>query len=195
MAASEGWTTVYTEPVEMSAPSGIPEDRATARAQPTLTTLVHQHAALLFRVAFSIVRRPAEAEDIVQEVFLRALQHPLADLRDPRLWLLRLTWNRAIDHRRRRRPEQIDDALSDALIARTPPADQLLSQQQQLTATLREINRLPQKERAILLLSAIDELTTAELAHVLHRSESATRSLLHRARTRLRDRLNQGGAR
>ncbi len=184
MAASEGWSGVYFD------------DRTAARTTTDLASLVELYASLLFRVAFSIVRSRAEAEDIVQEVFLRIVEHPdhLKEIADVRLWLVRVTWNRAIDHCRRRRPEQIDDALADELIARPPPADELFREQQQMTAVLREMERLPAKERAVLLLSAVDELSTKEVALVLGRSESATRSLLFRARARLRERLDKGGA-
>ena len=189
MAASEGWSTVSID--DRSEPL-----QSEARAQPDVTSLVHHFAALLFRVAFSVVRSRTEAEDVVQDVFLRVVEHShrLHEIQDMRIWLVRLTWNRAIDHRRRRRPDQIDDALADELIARTLPADDLLRERQQLTTVLQEIERLPAKERAVLLLSAIDDLNTAEIALVLGRSDSATRSLLFRARTRLRERLDKGGS-
>ena len=58
-----------------------------------------------------------------------------------------------------------------------------------MAAVLRELERLPKGERHVLLLAAIEELGTAEMAEVLGRSESAVRALLFRARTRLRDRL------
>jgi RNA polymerase sigma-70 factor, ECF subfamily len=60
---------------------------------------------------------------------------------------------------------------------------------------LREMDRLPKGERHVLLLSAIEELGTAEMAEVLGRSESAVRALLFRARARLRERLEEGGKR
>jgi RNA polymerase sigma-70 factor (ECF subfamily) len=54
------------------------------------------------------------------------------------------------------------------------------------------LERLPKGERHVLLLSAIKELGTAEMAEVLGRSESAVRALLFRARARLRERLEEG---
>jgi RNA polymerase sigma-70 factor (ECF subfamily) len=60
---------------------------------------------------------------------------------------------------------------------------------------LRELERLPKAERHVLLLSAVEELETAEMAEVLGRSESAVRALLSRARARLRDRLGEGEGR
>jgi RNA polymerase sigma-70 factor (ECF subfamily) len=73
-------------------------------------------------------------------------------------------------------------------------ADTAMEEAQRLRSVLHEIERLPKAERHVLLLSAIEELGTAEIAGVLRRSESAVRALLSRARGRLRERL-QGEAR
>jgi RNA polymerase sigma-70 factor (ECF subfamily) len=64
-----------------------------------------------------------------------------------------------------------------------------------LRSVLRELERLPKAERNVVLLSVVEELGTAEMAEVLGRSESAVRALLFRARTRLRDRLEEGEGR
>jgi len=56
------------------------------------------------------------------------------------------------------------------------------------------VEGLPKKEREALLLSAMDDLSTAEIAAVLGSSESSVRSLLFRARTRLRNRLAERGS-
>jgi RNA polymerase sigma-70 factor (ECF subfamily) len=159
-----------------------------------LTALVANYSGLLFRVAHSILRNRAESEDVVQDVFLRVLEHEkkLPGIRDLRVWLVRITWNLAIDRRRRIRPDQLDEPFAESLVARTAPADQALADARQIAATLQEIERLPQPERHALLLSAIDELSIPEISTILHRSESAVRALLFRARTRLRERLEKG---
>ena len=156
-----------------------------------LAALVQTYSALLFRISHSILRNRAESEDVVQDAFLRVLEHKeeLPAVRDLRVWLVRITWNLAIDRRRRIRPDQLDEPFAASLVARTIPADQTLSDARQIAATLREIERLPKPERHALLLSAIDELSITEISTILHRSESAVRALLFRARTRLRERL------
>lgn len=176
-----------TEPVERAQPI-----ECTALADPA--ALVETYAALLFRVAHSILRSRAEAEDVVQDTFLRVVEHrrKLPGLRDTRVWLIRIAWNLALDRRRRIRPDQMDPVFAQSLVARTVPADQALDQTQRITAVLRELERLPKAERHILLLSAIEELSTAEMAQVLGKSESAIRALLFRARARLRERLEKG---
>jgi RNA polymerase sigma-70 factor, ECF subfamily len=163
--------------------------------QAYLASLVESYSALLFRVAHSILRSRAEAEDVVQDVFLRVLKHrqSLGDLRDTRVWLVRIAWNLALDHRKRIRPNQMDDIFAQSLVASSLPADEALDQAQRMSAVLREMERLPKAERHILLLSTIEELSTTEIAEVLGRSESATRALLFRARTRLRERLDSRG--
>jgi len=83
---------------------------AETTSETDLTALVQTYSALLFRVAHSILRNRAESEDVVQDVFLRVLEHEkkLPDIRDLRVWLVRITWNLAIDRRRRIRPDQLD---------------------------------------------------------------------------------------
>ena len=165
----------------------------TARSETDLAVLVAQYSGLLFRVAHSVVRSRAEAEDAVQDTFVRVLEHrrALHGVRDMRVWLVRITWNLALDRRRRIRPEQMDDQFAATLVNPGTPADEALQEAQRMRMVLREIDRLPKKEREVLLLSALEELGTAELAAVTGRSESAVRALLFRARTRLRERLDK----
>ena len=85
----------------------------------------------------------------------------------------------------------MDDLFAESLVAHTLPADQALQQAARLKAVLREWERLPKSERHVLLLSAVDELSTPEIAAILNKSDSAVRALLFRARTRLRARLEQ----
>jgi RNA polymerase sigma-70 factor (ECF subfamily) len=165
-----------------------------SRTEIDLANLVEAYSALLFRVAHSVLRNQAEAEDTVQDVFVRVLEHrrTLPAVRDMRVWLVRIAWNLAIDRRRRVRPAQFDEGFIEGLVGRGMPADEALNETQRMTRVLREVERLPRGERHVLLLSAVEELGTAEMAEVLGRSESAVRALLFRARTRLRERLQEG---
>ena len=167
------------------------------RSQVDLTSMVETYSPLLFRVAHSVLRSRAEAEDVVQDVFVRVLQHrnALTGVREMRVWLVRIAWNLALDRRRRGRPEQFDEGFADGLVARDLPADEALEEARRMRTVLREMERLPKMERQVLLLSAVEELGTAEMAEVLGRSESAVRALMFRARARLRERLEEGGRR
>ncbi len=162
-----------------------------ARPAVDLAAIVDAYSTLLFRIANSVLRSRTESEDVVQDVFLRVLQHrpSLSTVRDMRVWLIRIAWNLALDRKRRKRPEQLDETFAKSLASATMPADAVMEEAQRFQWVLREIERLPKAERHVLLLSAIEELDTGEIAAVLGRSESAARALLSRARARLRERL------
>lgn len=165
----------------------------TALAEIDLAGLVSAYSPLLFRVAHSVLRSPTEAEDVVQDVFVRVLEHrrTLPQVREVRVWLIRIAWNLALNRRRKIRPEQMDELFAAGLVSNTLPADQALLASQQMRAVLLEMERLPQQEKQALLLSALEELTTSEIAKVMRKSESAIRALLFRARSRLRERLDK----
>jgi RNA polymerase sigma-70 factor (ECF subfamily) len=116
----------------------------------------------------------------------------LSSVRDLRLWLVRIAWNLALDRKRRLRPDQLDEYFARGLAGIGTSADVALTEFENIQAVLREMERLPKKERAVLLLSAIEELSIAEISMVVGRSESAVRALLSRARQRLRERLAAG---
>ena len=63
--------------------------------------LVEAYSTLLFRIAHSVLRSRTEAEDVVQDVFIRVLEHrlTLSTVRDMRVWLVRIAWNLALDRR------------------------------------------------------------------------------------------------
>jgi RNA polymerase sigma-70 factor, ECF subfamily len=171
---------------------------ADALAVPTpvdLPALVATYSALLYRVAHSILRSRTEAEDVVQDVFLRLVEQRfnLSAIRDMRVWLVRIAWNLALDRRRRIRPSQMNEVFAQSLVARTTPTDQALDEARRMHAALRALEKLPKAEHHVLLLAAIEELSTKEIATVMEKSESAVRALLFRARSRLRERLGKGG--
>ena len=79
--------------------------------------IVEAYSTLLFRVANSVLRSRTEAEDVVQDVFIRLLEHrvSLSTVRDMRVWLIRIAWNLALDRKRRKRPEQLDETFARSL--------------------------------------------------------------------------------
>ena len=168
------------------------EVRPAATSAASIDTLVATYSALLFRVAHAVLRNAAEAEDTVQDAFVRVLAHraKLPQVQDMRVWLVRIAWRLALDRKRKTTPDQMDDGFALSLVARHLPADQALAEARELKLVLQEMDRLPRGEKHALLLSAVEEMKTAEIAEVLGKSESAVRALLFRARTRLRERLD-----
>ena len=167
-----------------------------SKAEFDVAALVSSYSEVLYRVAFSILRNPTEAEDTVQDTFLRVVQHraELEAIRDPRTWLIRIAWNLALDRRRKVTPEQLDDEVAAKMEAKGPAADDPLAAARRMKKMFGAIDALPRKEREAMLLSVIEELSTGEIAAVLGRSEAGVRSLLFRARAHLRERLQQQDA-
>jgi RNA polymerase sigma-70 factor (ECF subfamily) len=161
------------------------------RAESDVGALVETYSALLFRVAHSVLRSRTEAEDVVQDAFVRVLEHRvrLPAVREMRVWLVKIVWNLALDRRRGIRPEQMDTGFAMGLVSANVPADEAIAEAARMKRVLEAIERLPGREREALLLSAMEELSTAEIGAVLGRSESSVRALLFRARARLRERL------
>ena len=173
------------------------DDRSRERAaeDEMLAALVSQYASTLYRVAFSVLRNPADAEDAVQETFLRVLRHrqKLGEVRDNRVWLIRIVWNVVLDRKRRAKTRPETDDVAE--LARALPADGLSAEQTTAAAqhhahVLACVEQLPSKEREVLVLSAFEELSSVEIASVLGATESSVRSRLFRARNRMAELLN-----
>jgi RNA polymerase sigma-70 factor, ECF subfamily len=160
-----------------------------------LAALVDRYSGTLYRVAYSVLHNPADAEDAVQEAFLRVLRHrdTLHEVRDRRVWLIRIVWNVVLDRKRRAktRPETDDVAeLARVLPSNGLSAEEIASAAQHHARVLGCIDKLPAKERQVLLLSAFDELSSVEIASVLGITESSVRSRLFRARNLMADMLD-----
>ena len=171
-------------------------DQARERAQQeALEALVDQYATTLYRVAFSVLRNQSDAEDAVQEAFLRVLRHreTLGDIRDHRVWLIRIVWNIVLDRKRRAKTRPETGDIAD--VARVMPATGLTAEERAAAAqhhahVLACVEKLPAREREVMMLSAFEELSSVEIAAVLDVTESSVRSRLFRARNLLAELLS-----
>jgi RNA polymerase sigma-70 factor (ECF subfamily) len=186
-AILEGW---------MEIPQNAVHERDLQHAEEeALAALVSQYSGTLYRVAFSVLRNASDAEDAVQEAFLRVLRHrdTLGEVRDNRVWLIRIVWNIVLDRKRRAktRPETDDvSELARVLPAKGLSAEQIAAAAQHHAHVLRCVEQLPANEREVLLLSAFEELNSVEIASVLGITESSVRSRLFRARNLMAGLLN-----
>jgi RNA polymerase sigma-70 factor (ECF subfamily) len=180
----------------MEIPNSSVHDRTRPHAaDEALEALVSQYAATLYRVAFSVLRNAADAEDAVQEAFVRVLRHrdTLAEVRDHRVWLIRIVWNIVLDRKRRAKTRPETDDVAE--LARILPSEGLSAEQRVRAAqhhahVLHCVEQLPSKERQVLMLSAFEELSSVEIASVLGITESSVRSRLFRARNLMAGLLN-----
>jgi len=173
----------------------VTEEARQHAEEQAIAALVSQYSGALYRVAYSVLRNSADAEDAVQEAFLRVLRHrdTLHEVRDQRVWLVRIVWNIVLDRKRRAKTRPETDDVSE--LARVLPADGFSAEERAAAAqhhahVLTCVEQLPAKEREVLLLSAFDELSSTEIAAVLGITESSVRSRLFRARNLMAGLLN-----
>jgi RNA polymerase sigma-70 factor, ECF subfamily len=158
-----------------------------------IESLVREHARLVFRIAYSVVRNHADAEDVVQEVFLRVARHGAKGIDDAKAWISRIAWRTSVDRYRslgRVKHEEFDERIHRPRI-RTANTEREFISREEFSLVDRMISALPSKERDALLLTSVEELTSAEAAAVLGTTETSVRARVFRARQRLAERLEK----
>ena len=166
-------------------------------AAPTVETLVASYSRMVFRIAYSILRNHHDAEDAVQECFLRVLKHKdgLNRVQNAKTWLARVAWTTALDKRRSGRvmasldEEQTGAETVQSLSDLSPLPDEQLAGAQMQQLLQRLIAGLPEDLRHPLELSTVQELNSAEIAEVLKIPEGSVRTRLFRARKQLKEKL------
>lgn len=155
--------------------------------------LVLPEVDVMWRVAISLTRNRADAEDLVQESLLRAYRAIESfDGRYPRAWLLTILRNTERNRHRRRRPELLSDPdIAEERGPRTE-ADEVERRAEDREfdrAVTRALGHLPENFRRVVELVDVDGLTYQEAADVLDVPIGTVMSRLHRARRRIREQL------
>lgn len=161
-----------------------------------LESAVREHARLLYRIAYSVLRNHHDAEDATQEAFVRVLRYrnKLDGVRDPKTWLARIAWRVAVE-RSKKRPEVSlsEKETGDAVVqlrSQLASAEESALGTEMLMRVSSLIAVLPEPLRDALRLSTVNELSPAEIAQVLGSSEASVRSRLFRARQILKEKLS-----
>ena len=182
--------------LEQIARAAADGDRAAFRS------LVEATTQTLYRVALRTVGDRTDADDIVQETFIRAWGS-LDRLRDPAAvvgWLCRIASNVAADlyrARGRRRSWSLDLAASDGialverLAAAGPDPEKRTGDAQLARAALALVGELPEKHRLVLLLREVDGMSYSEIAEALGIATGTVESRLHRARAALAKKIDR----
>jgi RNA polymerase sigma-70 factor (ECF subfamily) len=183
--------------------------RASAGDAAALETLMSLHSARVYRLALGITRNAADAEEIVQDVFLQMVRK--GDGFEGRAalgsWLYRITTNAALNKRRGKRRE-LETSLEELLPtfaadghregdrtfliadwSGTPDRELLSGETRRLLEEA--IDRLPEHYRAVLVLKDVEELSSDEVAQIVGDTVPAVKTRLHRARMAVREYLTQ----
>ena len=173
----------------------IPDDEALLRRcadgdRQASAMLINQHSPRVFAIAQRMLGNREDAEDAVQDVFIKVFRHAgnwESGKAKFTTWLHRVTVNQCYDRLRKKRETGVDE-VPDMEDDAAGPAGQL--QERQTQARIKEaIDDLPERQRAALLLSHYEGLSNPETAEILEISVEAVESLLSRARRALRKAL------
>ena len=175
--------------------------RARKRDEPAIRDIIQRHNRRLYRIARGILRDDSEAEDAVQETYLKAFSH-FDEFRgdaDIGTWLCRIVMNEALGRLRRRRPtvdwNKMDEIGTPNEIIRlasstSRPDPERAAAQRQIQQLLEHaIDRLPEDFRMVLVARVVEEMSVEETAALLNIRTETVRTRLHRARRLLRTTL------
>jgi RNA polymerase sigma-70 factor (ECF subfamily) len=151
---------------------------------------VQPHYEHLYRVGYRLTRSVADAEDLAQEVCVRAYPRldELERLQQPRAWLLKVLYRLFVDSVRRyerRHVGSIDDADPGTLVCNGPTPFDEASRALERRWLDRAWQYLDQEQRALLALHEVEGYSLAEIHEVTGLKEGTLKSRLHRARVRL----------
>jgi RNA polymerase sigma-70 factor (ECF subfamily) len=157
-----------------------------------LTELVRRYQHRLYHIAYRLLRDPLEAEDAVQEVFLKVYEnaHRFEPKASVAAWLHRITANHCLNLLRRRHPQASLDQEEVSVPPDPGPSPLELVQEQDLSRRLEELlNTLPENQRRALVLKRFAGLSYQEIGEELGLSSQAVDGLLKRARQTLKQAL------
>lgn len=152
------------------------------------------HRSLLFTVAYEMLGSAADAEDAVQETWLRwaALEdEKRAEVRDPRAYLVRIATRQSLNRLRtlaRRKEDYVGEWLPEPLLTSPDVAEDVELAESVSIAMLTVLETLTPTERAVFVLREVFDLPYDEIAEAVEKSAAAVRQIAHRAREHVRAR-------
>jgi len=172
-------------------------DALRQRDPDALTTVFNTHADKIYRLAVSILHDEVQADGVVQNTFLALIKHidRFEGRADIGTWLYRVAYNECMGRIRKQRPQvDLDTLFDDELMPtsfvdwNTLP-DAILGSSEAMNEMQTAIKKLSPSLQAVFMLRDVEDLSTAQTAHILDISESAVKVRLHRARLALREHL------
>jgi RNA polymerase sigma-70 factor, ECF subfamily len=189
--------------------AGAPSDaeimlRVRAGDQSAFDYLVQKYRRPLVSFMYRMARNATAAEDLAQEVFLRVYRSRASYEASAKFttWLYRIATNLAVNHARDTRHERpevtvsIDEPDDDTgttfeLPDGTLTAEQAMVRRERMLAIRSKVEALPEQQRLAVIMHKYQQMDYKQIAEVLKRSESATKSLLFRAYETLREQLKE----
>ncbi len=170
-----------------------PRELARTRATREFESRLAECGPLAYRIAQSVLRNSADAEEVAQEALLRAYQkfEQLQDAGRFRAWLVRITFRLALDRWRsaKRRERRETEWASPCLQPSIPSTEEIVVANAFQARLEKALEELPEKHRLVLLLAAIEGYTLEEVASMLELPLGTVKSRLFFARKSLAEKL------
>jgi RNA polymerase sigma-70 factor (ECF subfamily) len=164
---------------------------AVSEREEEFAAMVGRQARFMFRVAYSLLRNAHDAEDAVQEAFLKLYRgEAWRQMEEERAFLAKTVWRVALD-RTTARAGQMEDVTEMELPSQGASPEQDAMEASERMVLRRLIDGLPEELRQALLLSAVEEMTSREVAKVMGIPEGTVRTRVMRARTELKRRFEE----
>jgi RNA polymerase sigma-70 factor (ECF subfamily) len=172
----------------MTGVAALGENSEAAEREARFTALIHRNSGFVYRVAYALLRNKQDSEDVVQDTFMKLFRsRAWESMTDERAFLARTTYRLALD----RLPKRNFDSLEFDVASAAPGPEQSAVSVNMESAVHRMIDALPEELRQVLVLSAIDDLNSRQIAAILAMSEGTVRTRLMRARQLLREKLQR----
>jgi RNA polymerase sigma-70 factor, ECF subfamily len=202
-------TTPQSSPAFAVAGGGVPTDadimlRVKAGDQSAFDYLVQKYRRPLVSFMYRMARNAAAAEDLAQEVFLRVYRSRESYEASAKFttWLYRIATNLAVNHARDTRHERpeltvsLDEPDDDTGMTFELPdasltAEQSMMRRERMIAIRSKVEALPEQQKLAVIMHKYQQMDYKQIADVLKKSESATKSLLFRAYETLREQLKE----
>jgi RNA polymerase sigma-70 factor, ECF subfamily len=175
----------FVQPIAVPREPELAAREAAAEREARFAALVERQTRFVFRVAYAVLRNTHDAEDIVQETFLKLYRTDAwKGMQDERAFLARSAWRLAVERSSRTRKLA---KPPDACVPRTPEEELLRGDEEALVQRL--IDALPDELRVPLALSAVEEMSSQQIAAVMAIPDGTVRTRIARARKMLKEKL------
>jgi len=176
--------------------------RALARDETAVRAIIKDNNRRLYRLARGILRNDSEAEDVVQETYVRAFTHLDSFRGDSSLatWLARIAMNEALGRLRSRRPGvewtslppgTLEAQIIQFPLSATPDPEKTMAQREIQHVVEHAIDELPEAFRLVFITRVVEGMNVEETAEILGLKPETVKTRLHRARAMLRENVER----
>ena len=150
--------------------------------------LVERYGRMVYRVAYRITGSHQDADDVMQETFLKVFRSIGRFRRESNVetWIYRIALNCALNLARTKKEEPLDEGMDPVTMRVSDNPERRLERVELSEAISNAIDKLPPQQRAVVILHDMEGLTHAQISRILNCSEGTVKSRLHHARRKLR---------